>query len=449
MIRTVLGGVLAALSMAAHAGYAIVMQDEVPLRATPGASARPLAVLSQGETVEVRGERLDYLHVWDYARERGGYVRASQVRQLDLVPEEAPELLAVLRFLRGVPGSEALGIGFAAAYIEAASPQTLNGPDGVEALDAMGAMAERLARAASGASSLKAVMLSSRLDVAARYGVRFVTVERNGRVRLCYDGAAYRKVLVMRATEEQRARAMLALSDPACLKPEITLAQLLDADVPSAPAYVRNRLLMRRASLWASVAYQQARKGEGAAGAAERAASAFGQIDKNELAEADRVAYSDTELRVKASGVALMKHVPNERRLHIAVVEGEKGQACVQLRNAKSEGLAKHCTYGHVWAASAVANRESTALALAVQPTDSWRELWVFRKTGKGWSVRVVPPAAVQPGVGTTEFAGWQPGKIRVTREAIVAGRVVRSTAQVQLGGGDGTRRRARNSAAS
>jgi hypothetical protein len=420
--------VLLFFCVAAHAGgYAIVMQDEVPLRATPGASARPLAVLSQGETVEVRGERLDYLQVWDYARERGGYVRASQVRQLELVPEEAPELLAVLRFLRGVPGSEALGIGFAAAYIDAAAPEALNGPDGVEALDAMGAMAERLARAASGASSLKAAMLSSHLDVAARYGVRFVTVERNGRVRLCYDGAAYRKVLVMRATEEQRARAMLALSDPGCLKPDITLAQLLDTDVPSVPAYVRNRLLMRRAALWASVAYQQARKGEGAAEAAERAAAALEQVDKDELAESDRVAYSDAQLRVNASRVALMKAV-GAQRLRVTAIEGEKGRTCVELRNAKDQALAKRCTYGHVWTASAVANRPSTALALAVQPTDSWRELWVFRKSNKGWSVRVVPPAAVQPGVGTTDFAGWEPGRIRVTREAMVGGRLVRST---------------------
>jgi hypothetical protein len=112
----------------------------------------------------------------------------------------------------------------------------------------------------------------------------------------------------------------------------------------------------------------------------------------------------------------------------VAAIEGEKGQTCVELRNAKDRALAKRCTYGHVWTASAVANRQSTALALAVQPTDSWRELWVFRKTSKGWSVRVVPPAAVQPGVGTTEFAGWAPGKIRVTREAIVGGRLVRST---------------------
>jgi len=442
-MKIILGVALAFVWMAVEAGgYAIVLHDEVPLRATPGVAARALATLAQGETVEVRGERLDYLLVWDHARERGGYVRASQVRRVALVPEEAPELLAILRFLRNVPGSEALGIGFAAAYIEAAPPEVLNGADGVEALDAMGTMAERLARAASGASSLKAAMLSSHLDVAARYGVRFLSVERNGRVRLCYDGAAYRKMLVMRASEEQRARAMLALSDPACLKPEITLARLLDAELESVPPYLRNRLLMRRASLWASVAYQQARKGESAAEAAERAANALEQIDRNELAESDRAAYSDAQLRVNASRIALTKELHGEKGLHVAISEGEKGQTCVQLLNAKNDELARRCTYGHVWAASAVANRESTALALAVQPTDSWRELWLFRKTKSGWSVRVVPPAAATPGVGIAEFAGWAPGKVRVTREAIVSGRVVRGTTLVDLGAGDGKRKR-------
>ena len=418
----------------AHAaGYAIVIHDEVPLRATPGASARPLATLAQGETLEVRGERLDYLLVWDYARERGGFVRASQMRRFAFVAEEATELLSILRFLRGVPGSEALGIGFAAAYIEAASPEALNGPDGVEALDAMATMAERLARAASGASSLKAAMLSSHLDVAARYGVRFLSVERNGRVRLCYDGAAYRKMLVMRASEEQRARAMLALSDPACLKPEVTMARLLDAEMESLPGYLRNRVLMRRASLWASVAYQQARKGEDATAAAERAASALEGVDKSELAEADRAAYGDAQLRVGASRVALTKKLHSEKGLHVAIAEGEKGQTCVALRDGQQAELIRRCTYGHVWAASAVANRESTALALAVQPTDSWREMWLFRKTRNGWAVRVVPPAAVAPGVGIAEFAGWQAGKVRVTREALVSGRVVRRTDTVAL----------------
>jgi len=405
-------------------GYAIVIQDETPLRATPGTAERPSAMLWQGETLEVRGERLDYLQVWDYTRERGGYVRASQVRRLELSAREAPELLAILRFLRGVPGEEALGIGIAAAYIEAAPPEALDGPDGVEALDAMGAMAERLARRPS-----------HRVEVAAGYGIRFVTVERNGRLRLCYDGAAYRKVLELHATEEQRARAMLALSEPACTKPDITVAQMLDkADDAALPPYLRNRILMRRAGLWSSIAYQRARKGEGAEAAAERAVSAVAQVNLAELAEIDKAFYMETLVRVGAVRVAFAKPSPSDKGIHLVAAPGEKeGQTCIVLRNKKDEALARRCTYGHVWTASAVANAGSTALAVAVQPTDSWRELWLFRKTKAGWSVRVVAPAAVTPGVGTVEFAGWAPGGVRVLREAVVSGRVMKTSQLVRL----------------
>ena len=100
---------------AAAGEYAIVLRDDTALRASPSSAARPHTLLAQGETVEVRGERLDYLQVYDYRRERGGYVRASQVRRVGLTPEQAPELLAVLRFLRAMPGNEARGIAFAAA----------------------------------------------------------------------------------------------------------------------------------------------------------------------------------------------------------------------------------------------------------------------------------------------------------------------------------------------
>src|SRR5207244_6026441 len=97
-MRRLLAVLVLSISLGAKAGgYAIGVQDETPLRPTPGASARPSAVLWQGETLEVRGVRLDSLEVWDYPRERGGSVRASQVRRLALSAEEAPELLAILR----------------------------------------------------------------------------------------------------------------------------------------------------------------------------------------------------------------------------------------------------------------------------------------------------------------------------------------------------------------
>jgi hypothetical protein len=57
-----------------------------------------------------------------------------------------------------------------------------------------------------------------------------------------------------------------------------------------------------------------------------------------------------------------------------------------------------------------------------VQPTDAWRELWVFRKTAAGWKVSIVPPAAVNPEVGYAEFAGWRrDGRMRIAREAVAA----------------------------
>jgi hypothetical protein len=85
-----------------------------------------------------------------------------------------------------------------------------------------------------------------------------------------------------------------------------------------------------------------------------------------------------------------------------------------------------------VWTASAVANREGTALALAVQPVDGWRELWLFRKQKAGWTLRILPPAAVAPGVGTAEFAGWAPGRVRVARAALVGGQVRESVQLVK-----------------
>ena len=85
------------LAHAATPGLAIVLQDQSALRSAARDSAKPHAVLWQGEVLEVRGERLDYLQVYEHRRERAGFVRASQARRLSLTPEEAPELLAVVR----------------------------------------------------------------------------------------------------------------------------------------------------------------------------------------------------------------------------------------------------------------------------------------------------------------------------------------------------------------
>src|SRR5262249_28593034 len=84
-------------------------------------------------------------------------------------------------------------------------------------------------------------------------------------------------------------------------------------------------------------------------------------------------------------------------RIRVVATAADDGRTCVALRNDKGDELAHRCTFGLVWPASAVANREGTALALAVQPVDGWRELWLFRKQKAGWTLRILPPAASAP----------------------------------------------------
>ena len=443
----------AAAAAAAMTVLAIVAQDHVALRAAPATNATAHAQLWQGELVEVRGRHLGQLQVYDHRLERAGYIRESEARIVGTTEADAPQLLAVLRFLRDTPGAESLGIAYVAAYLKAVPVASIT----AEPFDALGVMAERLARGATLRQG-KVEAVSAHMDVATQYGVKFVSYESKARsgggdaVQLCYDGEAFRHVLAMdgtagsaKATLEQRAHAVLGLTRPECVDPSLQprerkaadqqRAELLDRIDAAASAQLeepqRNRLHLRRAGVWATVAFDKSRFQEPPQAPAQRAFDELAAVDKAELASEDAAEYTEAAIRVGAvRWAAALSPAPG--RLQVQLQPNESGQTCVRLvdswlKNAPT--LAERCTYGTVWAASAKSMPDARALALTVQPLDGWSELWVWHQESDGWKLDVLAPEANGPGLGYVEWAGWSPSsrrKMLVVREAKCNGHVTR-----------------------
>lgn len=426
------------LAKPAEPQTAIVVLDSTALRAAARDSAQQQAVLWQGDVLEVRGQRMDFLQVYDHRRERAGFVRNAQVRVLSTQPDAAPDLLAVVRFLRDTPGAEALGIAYAAAYLKAAPAQAI----GAEPFDALGTMADRLARrATSNKNKANDATLAAHLEVVGSYGVAIRSFEHDGRMTLCYDGEAFRRVLALKSSDEQKARAALALTRQECVNPDITPTERAEldnwrADVleraprTNLPEHVRNRLRMRSAAVWSSIAFERTRKGQPAFDAASLALAELAGVNKQELGEDDLAAYNDAAARVGASRWAA-EPARSQVPLGLTVVTEptrQPGETCIKLidkTHAAAKPLLQRCTFGVVWANSARTDTHGTAVALAVQPLDSWRELWVFHIGADGWMVDVVPPSEDAGDAGYIEFAGFVPGA-----QKLLAAREVRSAAK-------------------
>ena len=431
--------------LALAATLAIVVQDHTPLRAGPQSGASELTALWQGDVLEVRGERAGYLKVYDYRRERGGYLRSEAVRPVGLTEVDAPELLAVLRFLRESPGSEALGISYGAAYLKAVPARALT----AEPFDAIARMAERLADEASGnANHLGGV--AGHLDVVEQFGIRMRSFERNGQMQVCYDGELFRRVLALAAaSSEERAHAALGLTRTDCIDPNLgpvlraslddERRELLDAiQERDLSAMTRSRLHARRAGVWASIAFEQARRREPSGPAAQRALAELLATNPNDLGEDRRAEYVDAMLRVSAIRWAAVTPPTEQGQLILSAAPGDPGQTCVALTDAHRQNaapLVRRCTYGIVWMASTQTIPQGPALVLAVQPMESWRELWVFHESEGTWTIDVLSPGVDDPDEGYVEFAGFAPGSRRllIAREVKDRGRFHRRFEELRL----------------
>jgi hypothetical protein len=431
--------------LAFAATLAIVVRDHTPIRTAPSLSAAELTALSQGDVLEVRDQHAGYLKVYNYRRERGGYVRADTVRAVGLTEADAPQLLAVLRFLRDSPGSEALGISYGAAYLKAIPARGLT----AEPFDALARMAERLADQASSNASRPAEV-AAHLEVVQQFGIRMRSFERSGRMQVCYDGELFHRVLAeATSSSEERAHAVLGLTRPDCIDPDLGPAlrtaldnergKLLDqVNDKNLSAMTSSLLHARRAGVWASTAFERARRGESASMAAERALSELLAVKPGDLGDDRQAEYQDAILRVSAIRWAANASAPPAGPLLLTAAPGDPGQTCVALaevHSGRTALLARRCTYGIVWMASAQTILKGPALALAVQPLESWRELWLFHEKSGIWTIDVLLPGADDPDEGYVEFAGYAPGtrRLLIAREVKDHGRFRRRFEELRL----------------
>jgi hypothetical protein len=372
-------------------------------------------------------------------------LRGDAARPVELSEAAAPELLAVLRFLRESPGSEALGISYGAAYLKAAAPRAIT----AEPFDAIAQMAERLADQASGSNEHLADF-APHLEVVEQFGVRMRNFEHNGRMRVCYDGELFHRVLTLPvAHPEERAHAALGLTRPDCIDPELgpvprisvdtERSQLLDQVKDSGlNAMTRSRLHARRAGVWASLAFDQDRRREPAGAAAERALAELLAVHADDLGDDRRLEYVDAVLRVGAIRWAGALPAPQTGPLTLSAAPGDPGQTCVALEDARrphAAAIIRRCTYGMVRMASIQAIPQGPAVVLAVQPLESWRELWVFHERAGSWTIDVLSPGLDNPEEGYVDFAGYAPGtrRLLIAREVKDHGRFRRSFEELRL----------------
>ncbi|MBV9695885.1 MAG: hypothetical protein JO005_03050 [Gammaproteobacteria bacterium] len=212
------------------------------------------------------------------------------------------------------------------------------------------------------------------------------------------------------------------------------LAQL---DTRALTPMMQSRVHARRAGALAAAAFAAAREGRSGAEYAARARTELLAVHSADLGDVHRGEYLDALLRVGAVRWAAVTAAAPPETLGFATEPGEPGQTCLTLRDRRTAGpaLARRCTYGVVWTASARSMLHGHAWVLAVQPLERWCELWVFRETFAGWTVDVLPPSTEEAEAGYVEFAGFVPRTqlLLVVRETSERGHYRRRFEELRL----------------
>ncbi len=265
------------------------------------------------------------------------------------------------------------------------------------------------------------------------------------RTRACCHGDLFQRLLALpSANAVQRARAVLVLARDTCREPPAGLAPqaqqheasavlLHQADAQGLPPVLKNRLHLRCASAWSTVAFERTRQHNDSAAvqAATRALDAMARVQAAELPEHAQTDWNNAVMRFNATRWAAQPRLAkaeSSQGLTLSTEAGsEAGQTCVRLHAAEAkksvkgppalQPLASRCTHSVVWA------------ALVVQPMAGWQELWLCRKRAGVWTVQVLLPSSTAPELGCAEWAGWVPGgrQVLVAREGCSEGRYSRS----------------------
>jgi hypothetical protein len=171
--------------------------------------------------------------------------------------------------------------------------------------------------------------------------------------------------------------------------------------------------------------------------AGQRALTELLDVRVNDLGEDRRAEYVDAVARVSATRWAAALPAQPADRLTLSATPADPGQTCIALQNAKLSAApwVQRCTYGIPWLASAQVIAEGEAVVLAVQPLETWLELWIFHRRGGAWVVDVLPPGYDDPDEGYIEYAGYAPAtrRLLIAREVKVRGHFRRTFEELRL----------------